>query len=72
MKYAIDRIENNIAICQNLETREEVEISLNCLPTNIKDGTIIVFKENKYEIDLNEEELRRRKLRERFNKLKNN
>jgi len=36
MKYAIDRIENNIAICQNLETRKEIEISLNCLPTNIK------------------------------------
>ena len=72
MKYAVDRIEENIAICQNLETEEKIELYLESLPKDIKDGSIIIFKDNKYEMDLTEEELRRKKIQDIFNKLKNN
>ena len=72
MKFIIDRIEENFAICENLETKELVEININELPKKLKNGNVIVFKNNEYELDLNEEELRRKRIRERFNKLKNN
>lgn len=72
MKFAVDRIEENIAVCQNLETKEMMEVTIDKLPKDIKDGTIIMFKDNEYKLDLTEEELRRKKIQERFNKLKSN
>lgn len=70
MKYVIDRIEDNIVICQNLESKEMVEIEKSLLPQNIKDGTILLFENNEYKLDLKEEELRRKRISERFNRLK--
>lgn len=70
MKYVIDRIEDNIVICQNLETKEMVEIEKKLLPQNIKDGNILLFENNEYKLDLDEEEIRRQRIRERFNRLK--
>lgn len=72
MKYAIDRIEKDIAICENLETKEIIEINTTVLPNNIKDGSIIILENNEYKLDLNEEEIRRKRIQERFNKLKKN
>lgn len=70
MKYVIDRIEDNIVICQNLETKEMVEIEKKLLPQNIKDGNVLLFENNEYKLDLDEEEIRRQRIRERFNRLK--
>ena len=70
MKYVIDRIEDNIVICQNLETKEMVELEKKLLPSNVKDGNVLLFDNNEYKLDLNEEELRRQRIRERFNRLK--
>lgn len=72
MKYAIDRIENNIATCQNLETNEMVEIDLNLLPKKVKDGTILIYENNEYKIDKISEEKRRQAILEKFNRLKKN
>ncbi len=70
MKYAIDRIENNIAVLQNLETSEIKEINIDNLPHNIKEGSILTLKDNKYQLDIEEERQRRQNLLERFNRLK--
>ena len=70
MKYVIDRIEDNIVVCQNLETKEMVEIENKLLPQNIKDGNVLLFENNEYKLDLDEEEIRRQRIRERFNRLK--
>ena len=72
MKYAVDRIEGNIAICENLDTKEIKEVELNLLPKRIKDGTILIYENNKYKIDKNEEEKRRLAILEKFNRLKKN
>lgn len=72
MKYAVDRIEGNIAICENLDTKEIKEVELNLLPKRIKDGTILIYENNKYKIDKNEEEKRRLAVLEKFNRLKKN
>ena len=70
MKYVIDRIEDNIVVCENLETKEMIELDKSLLPEKIKDGNILIFENNEYKLDLNEEELRRQRIREKFNRLK--
>ena len=70
MKFAIDRIENNIAILENLKTKEKKEISIQLLPSDIKKGMIIIKNNNKYYIDKDEEIKRRKRIITMFNKLK--
>lgn len=70
MKFAIDRIENNIAILENLKTKEKKEISIQLLPSDIKEGMIIIKNNNKYYIDKDEEIKRRKRIISMFNKLK--
>lgn len=70
MKYAVDRIEDNIVVLEDINTKEKQEVQKGLLPSNIKDGTILIFENNEYKLDLNEEELRRKKIQERFNRLR--
>lgn len=70
MKYVIDRIEDNIVVCENLETKEMIELDKSLLPNEIKDGKVLLFENNEYKLDLDEEEKRRQRIRERFNRLK--
>lgn len=70
MKFAVDRIENNIAILENLKTKEKKEISIQLLPSDIKEGMIIIKNNNKYYIDKDEEIKRRKRIITMFNKLK--
>lgn len=68
MKYSIDRIEDNIAIIQNIETGEKIEINIELLPENIKEGTILK-KEEKYTIDEETTNDRKESIQNRFNQL---
>ena len=70
MKYAIDRIEDNIVVIENLETREIKELDKENLPKDIKEGSILILENDEYKLDLNEEELRRKRIQERFNRLR--
>ncbi len=70
MKYAVDKIENNIALLEDINTKEKKEINISLLPTSIKEGSILLFKDNQYYKEESEEELRRKRIMEKFNKLK--
>ena len=70
MKYAIDRIENNIAILENLDTKEIIEIDINVLPEGSKESSIITIIDNEYKLDAQEEQERKTSLLNRFNKLR--
>lgn len=70
MKYSIDRIEDNIVVLEDINTKEKLEVQKDLLPPNIKDGTILTFENNEYKLDLNEEELRRKQIQERFYRLR--
>ena len=72
MKYALDRIEENIAILENIETGERRKISIQHLPPNIHEGTILKEKNNTYTIDIQEEEKRRKLIEDKFKKLRGN
>ena len=47
----IDRFEENIAVCENRETRKMINIDLSELPNELKEGDVIKKVNNKYELD---------------------
>ena len=59
MKYVVDRIENEIVILESLETQLKKEVLLSELPEEIKEGNILVYENELYTIDLEEEQKRR-------------
>ena len=70
MKYSVDRIENDIAILEDITTKEKIEINVNYLPKKIKEGTILEKKDDSFIIDEDEENIIRKRIMEKFNKLK--
>lgn len=70
MKYAIDRIENNIIVLENLNTKEITNINKNLLNFKVKEGDILVYQNNKYYLDNNEKEKRIKIIKEKFFKVK--
>lgn len=47
----IDRIEGNTAVCENRKTGKIENLNISKLPKNIKEGTILEWKNGNYEID---------------------
>ena len=70
MKWAIDKIENNLALLENIETGEKKEVPTFLLPINTKEGSLLLEKENTYIICLSDEEKRRKEIEERFKRLR--
>lgn len=70
MKYSVDRIENNIAILENIETKEIKEIEKKHLPKEVREGTILIYINQQYKIDKEEEENRKEFLKSKFNRLR--
>lgn len=68
MKYVIDRIEENIAICED-ENGQIVELSLEKLPLNVKEGSIIIEENSTYIIDEKATENKRKEIKKRMNNL---
>ncbi|MEG1309813.1 MAG: DUF3006 family protein [Bacilli bacterium] len=70
MKYAIDRIVENIVILENLETKEIKNENIKLFPKNIYDGLIVIKVNNKYKIDKKEYLSRKSIIKEKLEKLK--
>ena len=70
MKYAIDRFENNLAILENLVTKEIIEVDITKLPSNIHEGSILIENNGNYIKNLSTEKARRQLISAKFNKLK--
>ena len=70
MKYSVDRIEGSIVILQDLNTKEIKEVNKKNIKFKIKDGDIIVFKDNCYYKDDNLKEDRLKLIQEKINRLK--
>ena len=69
MKFAIDRIEGNIAVCQNIENKEIVEVDVCNLPKEIKEGSVIFFDGKDYFLDEEKENKIRKRIQDKMNKL---
>ncbi len=70
MKYAVDRIEDDIVVLEEVETGNIKEVLKCNLPGPIQDGSILSFIDGKYFIDLGEEGERRNRIREKMERLK--
>ena len=69
MRLIIDRIEENIAVCEK-EDLSHIDIPLPHLPEGTKEGSVILVDENgKYTLDVKQEDERRKKLLEMQKKL---
>ena len=56
--FIIDRIEGNLAVCED-STRSTVNILLEKLPHNVREGDCIICENGQYIIDENETQRRR-------------
>jgi len=72
MKYTVDRIENEIVILENRDTLEIIEIKKELLPPSIHEGSILIYEDNKYIEKIDEELIQRKKIEERFKRLRAN
>ena len=70
MKYSVERIEENIALCED-DLGKTIKLRLDELPENIREGEIIVLTENGYTIDSDETSARRKKIAEMQKRLFN-
>lgn len=69
MKFAVDRIEGEYAILENIETGEKREELLTFLPI-VKEKDILVFEDNLYKKDDVERQRRMEEIREKLERLK--
>ena len=54
-RFVVDRIEANVAVCENRKTKKMQNISLAELPKNIQEGSILKWKNGKYELEPSKE-----------------
>lgn len=70
MKYAVDKIEENIVTLESLDTKEKKEVLLRVLPPNIKEGTILTYVNEVYKKDEVLEQQRKTSIQNKFNMLR--
>lgn len=69
MVYIVDRIESGIAVLED-ENMKHTEISINSLPENTKEGSVLVLNSNgAFTLDMAQTEKRKQKMLDLQNKL---
>ena len=61
MKYIVDRRENGFAVCEDNEMNV-VNIPLDVLPGEVKEGSVLLFEDGKYILLPDEAEERRQRI----------
>lgn len=72
MKFSVDRIEGNIVVLENLESKEMIDVDISKFDFDVKDGCIVILENGIYKHDNITENAKKNCLRERLNKLKKN
>lgn len=70
MKYAVDKIEEDLIVCEEITTGEKITLNKNEIKGEVHEGTIIIKNSTSYEVNEQEEENRRKFLQEKLNRLK--
>lgn len=68
LKFIIDRFEGDLAVCEK-EDKKIINIEKSKLPSNVKEGDVIVYENGKYSIDLKETNERKRKIKKLMDSL---
>lgn len=71
MKLAVDRIEDDIVICQDLDTKIIYELDKELLDFEVNDSDIIIFEDGKYKKDDKLKEDRLNIIKNKFEMVKN-
>ena len=68
MRFVIDRLEEDFAVCENEETGEMEEIDVFLLPDGIDEGDILIYDEDldEYYLDYEEKKLRRARIEDKM------
>ena len=61
--FSIDKFEENFAVCENLETGVFFNIPISDLPKDIKEGSIIKYKNGKYILDKKLENIKKQEVK---------
>lgn len=68
----VDRVENDVVVCEEYENENIVKIALKEIKNyTLKDGDILIKVHNGYVVDHEKTLLRRQKIIDKFNKLRN-
>ena len=54
MKWAVDKIVNDIVVLENIKTLEKREVNITLLPSSIHDGSILSLENDCYVLDNDE------------------
>ena len=68
-EFTIDRIEDNIAVLENRETKEIVNVDISKLPQNINEGEILNKINGKYILDKDKTEEVSNRIKNKMNNL---
>lgn len=63
----IDRFEGEFAVCENRNTGKIKHIKCEQLPQNAKEGNVLIYKNNKYELDIEKEQEISKTIEEKMN-----
>ena len=69
MKYAVDKIEGETIVLENIENNEIINIQASILP-DASEGDVVIYENNVYRLDKDETEKRLASIKERMNKLR--
>lgn len=70
MKYAVEKIEEDIVVLESLEDRTKKEVQISELPENIKEGNILTYENELYKKDEELERQRRETIKNKFDMLR--
>ena len=68
-EYTIDRFEENIAICEERNTKTMIQIPKEKLPLNVQEGTIIIYRDGEYFADLETQKEIEERIEKKMNQL---
>ena len=71
-ELTIDRFEGDIAVCENRETNEMINIKVKDLPEGAKEGAIITYKEGRFFLNKDKEQEVSQRIKEKMDNLWNN
>ena len=70
MKYVVDRIEGDIVVAVECDTKKVIKIDKSLIDFDIVDGLVITYKNGVYTNNTEETETIKKDIKNRFNKLK--
>lgn len=71
MRFVVDRIENDIAVLENIKDNEIINVSLDKLPNKVMEKDVLLYDGKTYVIDVLEKNERINRIKDKMSKLKN-